>query len=85
MQEVAGMLEYCTKVWPGRRPKIRYESEAAAREGLLECQRNGREEKAYYGPCKDCGGYHLTSQDPATIGIAWTEKKGVYHLRDARR
>lgn len=67
------MRGYC--IHRGRR-KVIHADELAAMQALHRCREQGRDEKAYY-PCKRCGGWHLTSQDPATIGMTWSPTKGV--------
>lgn len=60
-----------------RTGKRRYTTAVEAVQALQTCEENGRDEKACY-QCKHCEGYHLTSQDPASIGLAWSPEKGVY-------
>ena len=56
--------------------KCRYDSRLEAAQALQSCREKQREERAYYR-CKHCGGWHLTSQDPATVGLVWSPERGV--------
>jgi hypothetical protein len=48
--------------------KRRYRTGVEALQAAHRLKRNGRELFAY--EC-NCGGFHLTSQDPKTIGMKW--------------
>ena len=55
--------------------KRRYVSEVEAMQEAHRCDLKGRPERFYYR-CEYCGWWHLTSQDPETIGLVWIEKTG---------
>lgn len=55
--------------------KRRYGNQIEAMQALQRCRELGRYERGYY-QCERCGFWHLTSQDPSTIGLTWMVSVG---------
>ncbi len=55
--------------------KRRYNNQIEAMQALKRCKELGRFERGYY-QCEGCGFWHLTSQNPSTIGLTWMVSVG---------